>query len=263
MSLRKSTGLVLPVLALALLLVSGAAFAQTPAGTTIRNQASATFEDLVGNTYSATSNEVTTIVLPVFGVSILPDDSGETPPVTPALVQMAIPGQTVYYSYTLTNTGNDDDSYTLLPLLDGANTTMLIGIGDLDVYRDTNGNGVLDGGEPIICAGGAAGVLGPIAAGVTVSLLIEYQVPAGAAAGQVAYVGIQGTSVGDGAQVDTDYYHRTDVVSDAVLTASMTGLPAAIDPGNVATYTITGQNVGNDVAHGVTVASVGPSREPE
>jgi uncharacterized repeat protein (TIGR01451 family) len=257
MSLRKSTGLVLPVLALMLLLVSSSAFAQTPAGTTIRNQASATFEDLVGNTYSATSNEVTTIVLPVFGLSILPDDSGETPPVTPALVQMAIPGQTVYYSYTLTNTGNDNDTYTLVPLLDGVNTTMLIGIGDIDVYHDVNGNGVLDGGEPVICAGGASGNLGPIAAGVTVSLLIEYQVPAGAAAGQVAYVGIQGTSVGDGAQVDTDNYHRTDVVSDAVLTASMTGLPAAIDPGNVATYTITGQNVGNDVGHGVTVASVG------
>jgi uncharacterized repeat protein (TIGR01451 family) len=240
-----------------MLLVTGAAQAQTPAGTTIRNQASATFEDLSGNTYTATSNEVTTIVLPVYGVSILPDDSGETPPVTPAMVQTAIPGQTVYYSYNLTNTGNDADDFTIEPLLDGVNTTMLIGLGDITVYHDVNGNGVLDGGEPAISAGGAPGNLGPIAAGVTVNLLVEYQVPATAAAGEVAYVGVQATSVGDVAEVDTDNYHRTDVVSDAVLTASMTGLPANIDPGNVATYTITGQNVGNDVAHGVTVGSVG------
>lgn len=256
MALRKSTGLVLTVLAL-VLAVSTAAQAQTPAGTTIRNQASATFEDLSGNTYSATSNEVTTIVLPVYGVSVLPDDSGETPPVTPAMVQTAIPGQTVYYSYNLTNTGNDSDDFTIEPLLDGASSTMTLGLGDITIYQDVNGNGVLDGGEPAISAGGAPGNLGPVAAGVTVNLLVSYQVPAGALAGEVGYVGVQATSVGDAAQVDTDNYHRTDVVSDAVLTASMTGLPANIDPANVATYTITGQNVGNDIANGLTVASVG------
>jgi uncharacterized repeat protein (TIGR01451 family) len=42
-----------------------------------------------------------------------------------------------------------------------------------------------------------------------------------------------------------------------VLTATMSGLPAALDPGDIATYTVTGQNVGNDIANGVTVASVG------
>lgn len=257
MSLRKSTGSALPVLVLALLLVSGAALAQTPAGTMIRNQASATFEDLSGNTYTATSNEVVTIVLPVYGVSVLPDDSGETPPLVPALVQSAIPGQTVYYRYMLTNTGNDNDTYTLAPLLDAVNTTMPLGIGDINIYHDVNGNGVLDGGEPLISAGGAAGNAGPIAAGVTISLLVEYRVPSGAAAGQVAYVGLEAVSVGDVAQIDTRNYHRTDVVSDAVLTASMSGLPASVAPGAVATYTITGQNVGSDVARGIAVASVG------
>ena len=47
----------------------------TPAGTQIRNRSSATYEDMNGNNYTATSNEVITIVLPVYGVSILPDDS--------------------------------------------------------------------------------------------------------------------------------------------------------------------------------------------
>ena len=247
----------LPVIAvLAVLVAASTAWAQTPAGTTIRNQASATFEDLLGNTYTATSNEVTTIVLPVFGVSIIPDDSGETPPVTPALSQTAIPGQTVYFSYTLTNTGNDNDSYTIEPLLDGANTTMTLGIGDITIYHDANGNGVLDGGEPVVAAGGP-GLLGPIAAGASANLLVSYHVPGVAAAGELAYVGVQATSAGDAAQVDTRNYGLTTVVSDATLTAVMSGLPANVDPGATVTYAISGANVGNDVAHGVTVASVG------
>ncbi len=239
------------VLAIALV-VSSAANAQTPAGTTIQNQASATFEDLSGNTYTATSNAVTTIVLPVFGVSVLPDGTVAAP----GMVGTAIPGQTVYYSYNLTNTGNDDDTYSIAPIIDAA-TTMTLGLGDINIYHDVNGNGVLDGGEPVISAGGVAGSTTPVTAGTTIQLLVEYQVPALAAAGELAYVGMTATSDNDVAQVDTGNIHQTDVVSDASLTATMTGLPASLNPGDIATYTITGQNVGNDIANGVTVTNVG------
>jgi uncharacterized repeat protein (TIGR01451 family) len=243
----------------AVLCLSAAAVAQTPAGTTIRNQASARFQDLSGNTYTATSNEVTTIVLPVYGLSILPDDSGETPPAAPAMTQNAIPGQTIYYSYSLTNTGNDVDIFALAPLLDAANTTLTLGLGDVRIHHDVNGNGVLDGGEPAISVGGVPGNIGPIAAGTTVAIIVSYQVPPGAAAGEVAYVGVEGASAGDPTRIDTRNYHLTAVVSDAVLTAMMSGVPANVDPGNVVTYMITGANVGTQTANGVAVASVGLS----
>jgi hypothetical protein len=110
MTFRKSAGF-LVLLAIALI-VSSSANAQTPAGTLIQNQASATFQDLSGNTYTATSNQVTTLVLPVFGVSVLPDGTAAAP----GMIGTAIPGQTVYYSYNLTNTGNDDDDFTIEPL---------------------------------------------------------------------------------------------------------------------------------------------------
>ncbi|HMA76279.1 MAG TPA: hypothetical protein VKO43_03110, partial [Candidatus Krumholzibacteriaceae bacterium] len=226
---RKLAGPAIMALIALSLMIGTSAEAQTPAGTTIRNQASATFQDQIGNTYTATSNEVITIVLPVYGVSVLPDDSGETPPVTPAMVQTAIPGQTIYYSYNLSNSGNDDDTYSVEPLLDGANTTMAIGIGDLTIYHDLNFNGVLDGGEPAVSSGGTPGNVGPVAAGATVNLLVSYQVPAGASAGELSYVGMQATSAGDGAQVDSGNYHRTDVVSDAAVTASMSAVPANVD----------------------------------
>ena len=248
----------LPLLLVAFMLVAGSAFAQTtPAGTQIRNRASATYQDTSGNSYTSLSNEVITIVLPVYGVSILPDDSGETPPVTPALSQNAIGGQTLFYSYTLSNTGNDNDSYTIVPLIDGVNTTMTLALANVSVYHDVNGNGVVDVGEPAISAGGVPGNVGPIAAGASVSLIVTYAVPGTAAAGELAYVGVQGTSVGDGGEVDTRNYHRTTVVADAVLTANLTGLPALVYDGDQISYSFTGSNAGTQTANGVTVTSVG------
>ncbi len=256
--MNKKHILALPVLLALLLLTVTSAFAQTtPAGTQIRNRASATYEDLSGNTFSSVSNEVITVVLSVYGVSILPDDSGETPPVTPAMAQNAIGGQTVYYSYTLTNTGNDNDSYSIVPLLDGANTTMTLALAGISVYHDVNSNGVVDGGEPAISVGGVPGLIGPMAANASVSLIVTYAVPGTAAAGDVAYVGVQGTSVGDAGQVDTRNYHLTTVVDDAVMTALLSAAPAFVVEGDLITYSFSGTNTGTNTANGVTVASVG------
>jgi uncharacterized repeat protein (TIGR01451 family) len=248
------------VAAVVLLLVASAvgdAFSQvTPAGTQIRNRSSATYEDLSGNTYTTTSNEVITIVLPVYGLSILPDDSGESPPAVPAMSQSALPGMTVYYRYDITNTGNDDDSFSLVPIVEGS-TTMSIVAANVQIYHDQNANGVVDLGEPLISSGGAPGSLGPMASGETASLIVSYTVPPTAAIGEVAYVGIEGTSAGDAAQIDSRNYHLTSVINDAVMTANLSALPAVVFEGNQITYSLTGTNTGSNTANGVTVSSVG------
>ncbi|HKW15215.1 MAG TPA: hypothetical protein VJS69_12075 [Candidatus Krumholzibacteria bacterium] len=249
--------LALPLLLIALVMMASSALAQTtPAGTQIRNRASATYQDLSGNTYTSLSNEVVTIVLPVYGVSILPDDSGQTPPTTPAMTQNAIGGQTMFYTYTLSNTGNDNDTYSIVPLLDAANTTMTLALAGITVYRDVNSNGVVDPGEPAISSGGVAGNLGPIAAGTSVNLIVTYAVSGTATAGQVAYVGVRGTSVGDATKIDTRNYHRTTVVADAVMTASLNASPALVYDGDKITYSLNGSNAGTQTANGVTVTSV-------
>jgi hypothetical protein len=229
----------------------------TPAGTQIRNRSSATYEDMVGNTFSTTSNEVITIVLPVYGLSIIPDDSGETPPVVPAMTQNALAGLTVYYRYDVSNSGNDNDSFSLVPIVDAVNTTMAINAAAVTIYNDLNFNGILDVGEPVISAGGVPGNLGPIAPGATASIIVAYTVPVAAATGEVAYVGVDGTSVGDPLQIDTRNYHMTTVVNDAVMTANLAGVPAVVFEGNQITYTLSGTNTGNNSANGVTVVSVG------
>lgn len=255
--MRNKYVVLLPLMLLIVLTATSVLAQVTPAGTNIRNRSSATYEDMTGNTFTSISNEVITVVLPVYGVSILPDDSGETPPVTPALSQTALMGQTVYFRYDLANTGNDNDTYSLVATLDGANTTMAIAAADITIYHDLNGNGVVDVGEPVISSGGVPGNIGPIASNATESVILAYAVPGGAVAGEVAYAGVDGTSAGDGTKTDTRNFHLTTVVNDAVMTANLTGAPAVVFIGNQITYTLTGSNTGSYAANGVTVASVG------
>src|SRR5882724_4728891 len=79
--------------------------AQTPGGTTISNQASATYSDGTNN-YSTVSNTVTVTVSNVSGLAITPD-AGSNPTV--------VAGQTgVLYNFTVTNTGNFTDQVRFL-----------------------------------------------------------------------------------------------------------------------------------------------------
>ena len=77
-------------------------WALTAANTIIRNQASATFKDDSGTVYNVTSNLVETLVQPVAGVELEQSQS-----------KLASSGGTVDFPHVLTNTGNDNDSYTL------------------------------------------------------------------------------------------------------------------------------------------------------
>src|SRR5258708_28779656 len=78
--------------------------AQTPGGTAISNQASATYSDGT-NSYSTVSNTVTVTVSNVSGLAITPDP-GSNPTV--------VAGQTaVIYNFTLANTGNFTDHVRL------------------------------------------------------------------------------------------------------------------------------------------------------
>src|SRR2546426_10120480 len=80
--------------------LAGQTVAQTPGGTTISNQASATYSDGT-NSFSTVSNTVTVTVSNVSGLAITPD-AGSNPTV--------VAGQTaVLFNFTVTNTGNFTD----------------------------------------------------------------------------------------------------------------------------------------------------------
>src|SRR3977135_4569259 len=87
-------------LAIACALSTPATAQQTPGGTSITNQASASYSDGT-NTYDTVSNTVTVIVSKVAGLAITPD-AGSNPTV--------VAGQTaVLFNFTVTNTGNFSD----------------------------------------------------------------------------------------------------------------------------------------------------------
>ena len=116
------------------------AFAQTAAGTLIKNLATVTYEDENGNEYSAQSNEAVVTVAPVYSAIIEKDNA-----------LSAAPGQTVYFPHILSNTGNVEDTYTLsaspvIPTIGGVAGTPLVGA--VTVFNDLNGNGQPDPGEP-------------------------------------------------------------------------------------------------------------------
>ena len=90
----------------ALCFSAGVAMAATPSGTEIKNTATVNYTDVSLNSFSAVSNETTVTVTSVFGVSL-----------DPVPVNQAVPSNTVaYYSYILTNTGNDNNTFALSAL---------------------------------------------------------------------------------------------------------------------------------------------------
>src|ERR1051325_468101 len=116
--------------------LSAHAIAQTPGGTTISNQASATNSDGT-NSYSTVSNTVTVTVSNVSGLAITPD-AGSNPTV--------VAGQTgVLYNFTVTNTGNFSDQVHFLA--SGA-SAVVNGPGTItNMVIDLDNSGTINGGD--------------------------------------------------------------------------------------------------------------------
>jgi uncharacterized repeat protein (TIGR01451 family) len=228
--------------------------AGTPAGTQIVNQATATYTDQNDVPQTAASNEVITEVSQVCGLTIGPSGAEATP----GQSQEAAPGSTVYFSYTLTNTGNGPDTYKLR-LVNSTGDSFNPDSGS--VYLDANGNGLVDPGEQQLTTGFSATYDGnatpTVAADGQIKLIVSYQIPATATTTQVTKVNLVGqsqacaTNPTDGDSGDaTDNWNRTTVTEDANVTATKSATPSSVDPSGTITYTISGSNTGNKAAKG-------------
>ncbi|MFN2454800.1 MAG: beta strand repeat-containing protein [Pyrinomonadaceae bacterium] len=121
------------------------ALAQTPGGTAIQNQASATYSDGSGNNFNTVSNTVTVTVANVSGLAITPD-AGTRPTV--------VAGQTTaVFSFNVTNTGNFADQVRFLANGASAAVTGPATISAMAI--DLNGNGQIDASDTDIKNNGA------------------------------------------------------------------------------------------------------------
>lgn len=253
---QRRSWLLLPV-ACALLAagaVSGV-YAATNAGQTIKNRATVTYEDAAGNTYSAQSNEAVVTVAQVYSASIGTDSS-----VT------ASPGQPVYLSYVLENTGNGSDTFDL-QASDGITGGDDIDADSITIYHDTNGDGQPSSGEPEIT--------GPIslAAGTPMSIVVEVQVPSTAIAAETLGVTLtaeaeEGTgSLVPGSVIDihsTKGLDGFDGTVESMITVSADAVVVATKAAshnvgtNEITYTLTIKNNGNALASTVGIKDAFP-----
>src|ERR1700704_2395623 len=147
--------------------------AQTPGGTTISNQASATYSDGT-NSYSTVSNTVTVTVSNVSGLAITPD-AGSNPTV--------VAGQTaVLYNFTVTNTGNFTDKVRFLA--SGA-SVRVNGPGSMTrAVIDVDNSGTINAGDTDVLTNGADVVSANLPQNGSIHVLVEVGVNAGATTGQ-------------------------------------------------------------------------------
>lgn len=235
----------------------------TAAGTSIGNQATATYEDGGGIVYTSTSNFITTTISKVYNFTLTPNSTDQSTDLLAqgspgvGMAQNATPGGIVYYTYTLQNNGNTSDNFTIQALV-GAGAGSRFTPSDLKVYLDT-GDGIPQEAEKI-ATGSATATVGPVAADTTKTLLVAYQVPGGASLNQFAAVDLTADSDGGTAlPPDVRNYNRTTVVNDAVVSFLKSVDKLTADPSNVLTYTIDIKNNGNLTAENVVVEDLIPT----
>src|SRR5712692_8131948 len=245
--------------------LSARTVAQTPGGTTISNQASATYSDGT-NSYATVSNTVTVTVSNVSGLAITPD-AGSNPTV--------VAGQTaVLFNFTVTNTGNFTDKVHFLA---GGASAHLGGTASATITRaviDLDNSGTINGGDTDITV--AAVDSANILQNGSIHVLVEVSVNAGATTGQSVQVLLGDAATGgpsfDNQAADSSANEvRTvsassvnglreargdisaSVVDDALLKLTLTAPPGPVNLGSDITYAWQACNTGLRDVSGVTL----------
>lgn len=252
--MRRSVG----ILGILLFLWFSLALAQTPAGTSIQNQASATYIDSANQPRSTTSNLVVTVVQQVYSFTITPSSTHSGSPATennlttPGQTRTALPGAPVYLSYRVSNTGNGTDTIQL-SLAQG--TLDDFDLASVSIVRDDNCNGQPDSGEPAVTSV-------TLAQGASACVVVQGTIPASTANNKKANVNLAGTSQGSPSVTDNDNWAQVTANTAATLTLVKSASPSSgVAPLQNITYTLTGSNTGGSAAGAVTgVVTLGTAK---
>jgi uncharacterized repeat protein (TIGR01451 family) len=154
----------------------------TPAGSIVRNTATATYDAPSGGETTITSNEVALTVDEILGATVVSGDPGDVP---------VVPGSTAQIlRYTLTNVGNGSEAFSLLARSNAGGDDFDPSLAE--IVLDSNGNGAYDAGvDTLYVAGSNDPVLAPDAAQ---TIFVRSTVPAGVTDGQRARVDLVATA---------------------------------------------------------------------
>jgi uncharacterized repeat protein (TIGR01451 family) len=180
------------------------AYAATAAGTSITNQATATYVDSTATARSATSNTVITVVQQVASIGL-----------SAGSAKNAAPGAQVTYAHSITNNGNGSDTFAL-----ASSNTGAYAMTGVVFYADANGDGIADNATPITTTG-------TLAPGAVFRVVAVATLPAGATNGSTNNLVVTATSGFNGA-ITASATDTTTVLTGASIdiTANSSG-PAA------------------------------------
>lgn len=179
---------------------STSAFAITKAGTAIFNQAEMTYFDTDAGVFrKVISNQSIVKVAPIFGVTIEPTQPND--PTQPGFVDHVAPGTLTNLPINITNSGNKPDQYVveINQLTDDDGNLIDPNYPDeLQVYVDSNGNGMVDPGELPLQKDENGNFITPtLQPGESIALVVLGQVPLSAEDGDTFNLETTVTSVND------------------------------------------------------------------
>lgn len=162
-------------------------------GTTISNVGYLDLNDGVSTSTLQTTPVVVT-VQQLYALSVGPDGTVGTPGQT----VNTFPGQASALTYTLTNTGNGSDVFSVSAATAGGGASAAAVQG---VYRDANGNGVYDAADTLVTTVS-------LAADASATLFVVYVTPVGTASGSQPLLNLTATSQGNTGVSDTNNVGR-------------------------------------------------------
>lgn len=213
--------------------------AMPPAGEIISSQSVATYHEN-GRDLSVVSNEVTIQVSPVIGMTLLPDGT----PDLPGAVRRAFSGETVTFPFRLMNAGNVEDSYVLQTVSVAPSSFVPAAV---LIYRDIDGDSLIDPGEGIVSE------IGPLGIGESAALILEAALPAGLVGGEIAHLDLVARSRVDSSTVDEGNVVRIVARDEARIDLTLVPDVTAVLPGENVVFTITFSNAGEREAVDVFV----------
>lgn len=175
------------------------------------------------------SNLVQTTILPVYSVNLTANNA-----------KTVVAGQTVYFSHTLSNTGNETDQYTFVV---SNNTGDSYDLSNLSVFLDKNNDGVPDG---------AAITSYALSAGESVGLIVAANVPSGATVSQNGLLTLSVTSLNN-ASVIASNIDTTTVTNQSALVVRKKFSQTTVANGDVITVRLDYQNLSNVATGSVTL----------
>lgn len=230
-------------LSLAFVLVASSAPARAqlpPAGSVISSRSLAIY-DLGEARLSILSNEVNLSVLPVYGPVLLPDGTVSSP----ASEAAAFGGETVSFPYTLTNTGNTEDSFYLRTAAVQPSDFIPL---DAEVYLDIDGDGAIDPGETPVPEQLT------LTSGETAALVLSTALPVGLGGGETAHLDLRAVSGADTTLIDSGNIVRISARNEASVSMEIRADASVVMPGERVTYTVDFGNSGDRDAAGVVIS---------